>query len=237
MEVARRLAMEGSREGTSVTADRQTCGRGRLGRSWLSEPGLGLYLSVVLRPDCGGEELPILPLVAGVAVREALAGLTGADCDLRWPNDILIKDRKCCGILAEKGPALDRVDFVVLGIGVNLNHLEFPAGLRTEATSLRIETGREWSGDAVRDSILASLAARCEQHRRSGREAVIRAFHESSSYAAGRSVVVEGPERGGLPRRGVTAGLNAGGQLLIRSPDGTVRPLVSGSVRPDGATM
>ena len=237
MEVAHGLGLEGYPEGTSVIADEQTGGRGRLGRSWLSEPGLGLYLSVVLRPDCSAEELPILPLVAGVAVREAVAGLTGADCDLRWPNDVLIKDRKCCGILAEKGPALDRVDFVVIGIGVNLNHLEFPDGLRTEATSLRIETGRKWSADAVRDTILESLAARCEQHRRCGPEAVLRAFQESSSYAAGRSVVVEGPQRGGQPRRGVTAGLNADGQLLIRSPDGIVWPLVSGSVRPDRATM
>ena len=238
MRVAHECARDGCAEGTIVTADLQTAGRGRLGRTWISEPGLGLYLSVVLRPKCRPDAAPILTLVAGLAVKEALEEVTDLSCDIRWPNDILIRERKCCGILVEMETNRSRVDYVVVGIGINLNHMEFPPELRTTATSLRMETGRQWTSESVLQPLLRSLEACYELHRTVGAAPILEAFQRASSYATGRRVVIEGlpPESSG-PNRGVTAGLNSRGMLLLRAEDGSVVPIVAGSVRPDPVTM
>ena len=238
MRVAHDSARDGCGEGTIVTADLQTAGRGRLGRTWVSEPGLGLYLSVVLRPNCRPDAAPILTLVAGLAVKEALEGVADLPCDIRWPNDILIQERKCCGILVEMEANRRRVDYVVVGIGINLNHMEFPPELGDTATSLRMETGRRWSRESVLHPVLRSLEACYELHRTLGAAPILEAFQRASSYASGRRVVIEGlpPESSG-PNRGVTAGLNSRGMLLLRADDGTVVPIVAGSVRPDPVTI
>ena len=238
MRVASECARDGCAEGTIVTADLQTAGRGRLGRTWVSEPGVGLYLSVVLRPRCKPDAAPILTLVAGLAVKEALEGVAGVACDIRWPNDILIRERKCCGILVEMETERDRVDYVIVGIGVNLNHLEFPPELGNTATSLRRETGRRWSRESVLEPLARSLEACYELHQTQGAGPILESFLRASSYASGRRVIVEGlpPESPG-PSRGVTAGLDSRGMLLLRADDGTVEPVVAGSVRPDPVTM
>ena len=140
-----------------MTADEQTAGRGRLGRNWVSRAGLGLYLSLVLRPPVRPQAAPVLTLVAGLAVKEALEGLAGLRCDIRWPNDILVNERKCCGILVEMEAERQHVDHVVIGIGINLNHAGFPPDLGDSATSLHIETGKDWSREQVLDPVLRSL--------------------------------------------------------------------------------
>ena len=126
MRLAAERARDGCPEGTIVTADLQTAGRGRLGRTWISEAGQGLYLSLVLRPSCTPDAAPLLTLVAGLGVKDALERLAGVQCDIRWPNDILIRERKCGGILVEMDAHRGQVDHVIVGIGINLNHLEFP---------------------------------------------------------------------------------------------------------------
>lgn len=234
MQVAADLARQGCPEGTIVTADEQTAGRGRLGRSWLSRPGLGLYLSLVLRPPVQPHAAPVLTLVAGLAVKEALEGLTGLRCDIRWPNDILVNERKCCGILVEMEAERQRVDHVIVGIGSNLNHAEFPPDLGDSATSLRIETGRDWSREEVLSPVLRSLESLYDLYLDGGSAPVLEAFQAASSYARGRRVVIDGvPEDGSVPARGVTAGLNDHGLLLLEDATGEVVPIVAGSVRPE----
>ncbi len=238
MRRAAEHAREGCPEGTIVTADLQTAGRGRLGRSWVSEAGQGLYLSVVLRPTCRPDAAPLLALVAGLGVKDALEREAGVQCDIRWPNDILIRERKCCGILVEMDADSGRVDHVIVGIGINLNHLEFPSELADTATSLRIETGHAWATEAVLGPVLESLGACYELHRSEGVQPILGAFQQASSYAFGRRVIVEGLPQGAVgPRRGVTAGIDAKGQLLLRSDDGIVAPVQAGSVRPDPVTI
>ncbi len=238
MRVAATRAREGCPEGTVVTADEQTAGRGRLGRRWESEPGQGLYLSLVLRPACRPDQAPLLTLVAGLAVKEAIEHAAGVRCDIRWPNDILIGKRKCCGILVEMEAAGGQVSHVVVGIGINVNQLEFPPALDGTATSLRIETGRRWTMDSVMRSVLESTASVYDIFRTAGAEPIIKAFERASTYACGRRVVIEGlPPRAAGPARGVTAGLSPSGHLLLRSEDGTVAPVLAGSVRPDAVTM
>ena len=238
MRVAAERAREGCPEGTVVTARSQTAGRGRLGRSWVSEPGQGLYLSVVLRPDCRPDAAPVLTLVAGLGVKDALERAAGVPCDIRWPNDILIGERKCCGILVEMEADRGVTAHVVVGIGINLNHRSFPPALEGAATSLRIETGRDWDTDSVLPPVLDSLERCYDLFRDRGPPPILEAFQRSSSYASGRRVVIEGlPGGGGAPTRGVTAGLSPAGLLLLRAGDGTVAPILAGSVRPDAGTM
>lgn len=238
MRIAAERARDGSPEGTIVTADRQTSGRGRLGRTWVSEAGQGLYLSVVLRPDCAPDAAPLLTLVAGLGVKEALERVAGVQCDIRWPNDILIRERKCCGILVEMDADLGRINHVVVGIGINLNHLEFPEELEDTATSLRIETGRAWERETVLGPVLESLGSCYAMHQAEGAGPILAAFQQASSYAYGRRVIVEAvPQGTSGPRGGVTAGLDTKGQLLLRIDDGTVVPLRAGSVRPAPATI
>ena len=234
MRVATERARRGCPEGTIVTADLQTAGRGRRGRSWMSEAGRGLYLSVVLRPHCRPDAAPVLTLVAGLAVKDALEQVAGLQCDIRWPNDILVRERKCCGILVEMDAAQGRVGHVVVGIGINLNHSKFPADLEALATSLRMETGRRWTTGSVLMPVLESLQQFYELHEAKGGGPIIVAFQRASTYVRGRRVVVEGLPKGATgPRRGVTAGLDSRGQLLLRAEDGVVAPVRAGSVRPD----
>lgn len=238
MRRAAELARKGGPEGLIVTADRQTAGRGRLGRTWISEPGQGLYLSLVLRPGCKPDAAPMLTLVAGLGAKEALEGAAGARCDIRWPNDILIGERKCCGILVEMETDGPDVAHVIVGIGINLNHLEFPPDLAGTATSLRIETGRRWTRDDILPPLMDSLERCYRLHRASGDQPILSAFQQASSYVTGRRVVIEGvPDDGSAPASGVTAGLDDRGLLLLQADDGTVAPVLAGSVRPAPWTM
>ena len=238
MRLAAEYARAGCPEGTIVTADLQTAGRGRLGRSWVSEPGQGLYLSLILRPMCQPNAAPLLTLVAGLAVKEALEQVASVQCDIRWPNDVLIRERKCCGILVEMDAERARVNHVVVGIGINLNHLKFPPELGDIATSLRIETGRHWSREAILGPVLDSLKDCYEQYLAEGADPILESFQRASSYAFGRRVIVEGLDNDlAAQARGVTAGLDGRGLLLLRSEDGTIAPILAGSVRPDPVTI
>ncbi len=142
-EVAKRMAEADFPEGTLVISEKQTKGRGRLGRTWHSPSGKGLYFSIILRPKLTFERLPALPLVAGLAVCRAIDGFTGLTASLKWPNDCLINGKKVAGILVELTAELDQVSYAVMGVGINVNTAksDFPTNLRSKATSLAIEKG------------------------------------------------------------------------------------------------
>ena len=210
-------AAAGRALGTVIIAEEQTAGQGRHGHSWHSEPGSGIYVSIVLRPA------PLLTLALGLATAEAITTATGIACDLRWPNDVMVDGRKVAGVLAHL------VDGAAIGgIGINVNHTAFPEELAGQATSLRMHAGREFP----RFDILAALMPAVERFAEMDREAILRLFQQASSYAGGRRVVVEQPE--GLVV-GVTAGLTADGYLVVRKDDGTDTLIVAGGVRAAGA--
>jgi BirA family transcriptional regulator, biotin operon repressor / biotin---[acetyl-CoA-carboxylase] ligase len=150
-----RLLGESDEEGAVAVAEEQTEGRGRLGRSWHAAHGTGVLVSVLLRPPVESSRLPELSLVAGGAVAEAIAELTGIEPAIKFPNDVLIGGRKVAGVLAESSEGR-----VVLGIGVNANQTEeqLPTGTETEPTSLRIEVG----APVERAQLLAAILARLE---------------------------------------------------------------------------
>ena len=226
---AMQAAAEGEPEGSVFFSEEQTAGRGRGGNAWHSEKSSGIYCSVVLRPHLAPADAVTLPLAAGLAVQAAVQQVTGLAPDLRWPNDVLLKERKVCGILAEMNAEATRVRYAVVGIGLNVNHADLPGALRTSATSLRLETGRAWSRVELAAALLKSLDREYRALNSTdpaARDALLRRFEERSSYARGKLVRVE--ENGGF--EGVTEGLDARGFLRVRTPEG-LRTVLSGGVR------
>jgi BirA family biotin operon repressor/biotin-[acetyl-CoA-carboxylase] ligase len=222
-------AGRGEPEGTVVVAAEQTAGRGRFARPWLSQRDAGLYCSLVLRPRLAAAEAPVVTLALGLATGRALHRVSGVACDLRWPNDVLMNGRKCCGILTEMTAAADRVEHIVAGIGVNVNHSQFPPELAASATSLRLETGCEYVLDVVLTEVLAEVDRYLEILGQRGPAAIVELFSRASSYVRGKRVAVVNAD---TELAGVTAGLTPAGVLLLRRDDGVVAPVLAGSVRP-----
>ena len=158
-DVVEKLARDGVREGVVVFAESQTQGRGRLGRKWVSPAHQGLWFSILLRPDFRPQMATQLTVASATALRRAIELQTGLAPEIKWPNDILLGGKKLAGILTELSAELDRVRYVILGIGVDVNlaATEFPADLRKTATSLRIETGRPVSRSELAVHILREL--------------------------------------------------------------------------------
>ena len=203
--------------GTIVLADRQLAGQGRHGHTWYSEPGAGIYCSLVLGPS------PVLTLALGLAVVEAIAQATGIRCDLRWPNDLMLDNRKAAGILVQlvNGQA-------IAGIGINVNHTAFPDDLQGAGISLRQHAGREFA----REDILFALFPAIDSLISEDPETILRLFTHASSYVAGRRVTVDQP---GGAITGTTAGLDPAGFLIVRQDDGTDTLILAGGVRAAGS--
>lgn len=166
MDAAHALARAGRAEGTAVLADAQTRGRGRAGNAWFAAPGQSLTFSVVLRPALKPSRLGWLTMLAALAAREVAAEATGADATIKWFNDVLLLDRKVCGILVEASITGDAVDYAVLGVGLNVNTRfdDAPTDVRERATSLRDALGRELDREAVFGRLLERLGARYAAH-------------------------------------------------------------------------
>jgi len=224
MTEAAKLAASAAPHGTIAVADEQTAGIGRFGRSWLSEAGLGLYCSILLRLLAAAASLPVASLLLGLATAEAIQKSTELVCDLRWPNDVLIHERKVAGILPQ---LLENC--VIAGIGINVNHSSFESGLRTPATSLRMESaGRLQSREDLLVNLLEAIDIFCAMLASQGPGSILRAFASASSYTMNRRVVVE--ESG---CKGTTCGLDENGFLLIRYDSGKTHRLAAGGVRPE----
>ena len=211
-----------------VIAEAQTAGRGRLGRTWHSPRGVNLYCSIVLRPALPPAAVPQVALVAGVAVAAALAETAGCTPRIKWPNDVLVDGRKVAGVLTEMEAEVERVQHVILGIGVNLNAAQraFPPELRDRATSLFLATGRKVDRAAVTGRLLAALEARYGRFLEGGFEAV-RPEWESYSCLTGTDVRVASPD-GEVAGR--VLGLDADGALRVARPDGTSTRIIAGEV-------
>lgn len=224
MTEASRLAAAGCESGTVVGADEQTSGQGRYGRVWHSEPGAGLYVSIVLGNPFPADALPVVTLALGLATSEAILKACDVPSDLRWPNDVLIQSRKCAGILTQlEGPA------IIAGIGINVNHAAFPEELSAVATSLRIATGRVHSRERLLVELVSSVTSFCTLLEREGREPVLEMFSRASSFVYGRRVYVD---QGNAMLHGTTAGLNPSGFLMLLGDDGKQNVIIAGGVRP-----
>jgi len=223
MTEAARLAAAGVPAGTAVVAEEQTAGQGRHGHAWHSEAGSGLYCSVVLRPHLGPDALPVLTLALGLATAEAIARATDLACDLRWPNDVMLLERKVAGILVQLADGT-----AIAGIGINVNHAAFPAELSRAATSLRLASGRPHPREDLLVELLAAVDSYVHMLGAGGRGRILELFARRSTYASGKRVAVDLPE-GAFT--GVTAGLDPQGFLRLRRDDGTEILILAGGVR------
>ena len=224
---ANRLARNGAPEGTLIVADAQTSGRGRLGRSWASPPGNGLYLSIILRPSCPPAWLPGLTLTAGVAVASAIQQ-TRVRPRLKWPNDILVAGRKVGGILAEAFFDKRRIDFAILGIGINVNTEgpELPVSVRNLATSLRLSLGKAVSRIHLLQDLLYEFEQWYESFRTGAFETILETWREFDT-TLGNMVEVFLPETRLV---GVAEALESDGTLLVRDKQGCLHRIVAGDV-------
>jgi len=225
--VALRLGQEDEPHGAVVLAEEQTAGRGRVGRAWHSEKTSGIYCSVLLRPLLPPSQAPLLTLLAGLAARDAIVEQTGLYPDLRWPNDLLLRGKKLCGILTEMHAEPDRVRFVVLGIGINVNHTRMPEELAALATSLRMESGRVHSRLELLVKLLRHLDRYYNQFLTAGAAPILSRFAEVSSYARGKRVRISTSTETYV---GTTAGLEPNGMLRVQREDGRTVVVLAGDV-------
>jgi BirA family transcriptional regulator, biotin operon repressor / biotin---[acetyl-CoA-carboxylase] ligase len=231
--VAAELADEGAAQGTVVIAERQSAGRGRMGRSWHSPAGVNLYMTIILRPSMPLGHVPRLSLVAGVAAAEALETVAPGMVALKWPNDVWLRGRKACGIIAEAvTDAAQRLRCVLLGIGLNVNLAleDVPPDLRDKATSVRIATGRACDRIELASALFNRLHSRYMEIEAASFAAVRPAWERYSALTGRRVTVVDGDAR----TAGVVRGIDDDGALLIDTDAGPAR-ILTGDVSIEGA--
>ena len=252
-DLAAALAEGGAREGCVVVANAQSGGRGRQGRTWVSPPGAGLYVSAVLRP--AEHAVPLLTIAAGVAVADGIHAATGLAPDLKWPNDVFVGGRKVAGVLAEASSSAVRADlppppwlprtaearsakagqvgpnrgieYVVLGFGINVMPAVYPAEVAIRATNLEEELGRAVDRGLLLAECLCGLAARYGDLQRGRIDAVVAAWRRRAASMLGRRVQWNA---GGGAIEGVADDIDDTGALLVRTHTGLAR-VTAGEVR------
>lgn len=229
-EEAKRQGAAGAPDGTLCVAERQTGGKGRLGRSWSSPPGAGVWMSLLLRPQVAPQDATQLTLIVGLSVCQAIRRLTGCDARIKWPNDIVIGRKKICGILTELTADMEQIHYVVVGIGINANLSEFPEELQKKATSLFLETGRKVSRAALVREVLEKLEKNYDLFLTDLTADFITPY-ETLCVSLNRQVSVV---RGGGQITGQSTGLTKTGELLIRLENGDTLEIGSGEVTVQG---
>ena len=220
-------ARRGAAEGLCVVARRQTAGRGRAGRRWISEDGAGLYASLVLRPGFESRHFPIVTLAAAVAVACSLGSEFGISCDIKWPNDVLAGKRKISGILAETTETLSGTA-VIVGIGVNLLASAVSSDISGIATSVESETGSRPDQDDLLGPLLRHFFFQYEKlSTRAGRAEVLSEWATRSSFHKGKEVRVTLDSR---VLEGVTDGIDENGSLIVRTGGGEAEVVQAGDV-------
>jgi BirA family biotin operon repressor/biotin-[acetyl-CoA-carboxylase] ligase len=226
---AYQLALNGAEEGEVVISESQEKGKGRLGRQWFSPPSLNLYLSVILRPKISPHQASLITLMAAVATADAIRKFSGLLPLIKWPNDILLGDRKVAGLLNEIHSEMDRIHFVILGMGVNLNGEEktFPKEIRAKATSLKIEMGQTVSRKAFLQSLLQELEKWYRIFIKEGSAVILKAWRDRA-HIKGRRVKVTSF---GETWVGTAIDVDSDGALILETANGKRRRVVAGDVQ------
>lgn len=225
---AHHLVADGAPEGTLVIAERQTSGRGRMGRSWHSPKGTGIYMSLVLKPRVPLQFTPQLTLLAAVALCRGIKRHADVPIGIKWPNDLLIRGKKVSGILLESNAEDERLRYIIAGMGIGVNLLpdDYPPELRDIATSLAIETGRTIEREPLIADVLLELEELYALYHEQG-FAPIRLMWEAYSASLNRPVRINSPQ--GVIE-GIAEALDDSGGLLVRMPDGERLRVYSGEV-------
>ena len=221
----KRLAKEGASEGTLALAEFQSAGRGRLGRSWEVPEGTSVMMSILLRPKFEPQYAPTLTLVMGMAVAKAVKKL-GFDVSIKWPNDVVVSHKKICGILTEMGVRDGKIDYAVIGVGINVNIREFPEEMADKATSLYLESGREFDRSQIPGLVMEAFEEYYEKFAATCDLSGLKEEYESILANYNQPVRVLAKE----PYEGVARGITDGGELLVEKTDGTIVAVSAGEV-------
>lgn len=222
------LCEKGALHGTVVIADSQTRGRGRLGRSWISPPGVNIYMSLILKPSMEPKEVVLLTLMAAVACANALTKETGLKVEIKWPNDLMVQDKKLGGILTESRSLHGKMTSAIIGLGLNVNiGMEvLPAEIRGIATSVKAETGIEYSRVRLIAAILNSMDFWYNRLLKAERTAVLEEWKKLNS-TLGRPVSVF---IGAEALKGIAEDIDEEGMLLVRLPTGSLKRIMAGDI-------
>ena len=225
---AYQLALDGAEEGEVVVAESQEKGRGRLGRQWFSPPFLNLYLSVILRPKIPPHQASLITLMAAIATADAIQKFSGFLPLIKWPNDILLRNRKVAGLLNEINSEMDRIHFVILGIGINLNMDEkmFSKEIRTVATSLKREMRQTISRKAFLQSLLQELEKWYTIFMKQGSAFILKAWRDRAHLKGRRVKVTSFGETLG----GIAVDVDSDGALILETADGKRKRVVAGDI-------
>ena len=226
----KKLGNEGCENGTVVAAREQTRGKGRLGRTWQSKKDDGIAFSVLLRPNVAPSEVSAITPLAGLAVCKTIREYTKLDCVIKWPNDIIVGRKKLVGILTEMSAEFDAVEYVITGIGINVDHTSFPEEIAFKATSLLLETGRHIDKNEFLACVLEHLE---NEFVKNNLELTPTALSEYTDLCAtvGRSVTFQ---RGTRRISGMAVGVSEHGELKVMMSDGTISLVNSGEVTVQG---
>ncbi|MCH5250945.1 MAG: biotin--[acetyl-CoA-carboxylase] ligase [Lachnospiraceae bacterium] len=227
---AKRYAEDGAVHGTVVVADMQTSGRGRRGRMWQSPSGSAIYMTILLKPDFPPDKASMLTLVMALSVAEAVTEVTGMDAGIKWPNDIVVNKKKICGILTEMNTEQDYIQYVVIGVGINVNNAspeEFPEEIRQTATSLRIESGKQLGRAALIGRVLFHFEQNYDTYVRKLDLSELMEAYDRHLLNLDAEVKVLDPKG---EFTGIARGINETGELLVEREDGEVVQVYAGEV-------
>ena len=225
-EIAR-LAAEGAAHETVVMADAQTAGKGRRGRQWESPAGENIYMSILLRPDCVPDRAPMLTLVMAYSVAKVVRELGFLDVQIKWPNDLVLSGKKICGILTEMQLRDSEIDYVVVGVGINVNTSKFPEELKDTATSLYLESGRVSDRETLVESIVEYFDGAYRQFLETQDLSFLKEAYNDMLVNVGREVRVLEP---GNEYTAYAQGINTEGELLVRTQEGEEKRIYAGEV-------
>jgi BirA family transcriptional regulator, biotin operon repressor / biotin---[acetyl-CoA-carboxylase] ligase len=223
-DTAYNLAINGEKEGSVVIAESQTAGRGRMGRKWASPKSKGAYLSVILRPEILPKEISCITLISALSVAKAVREMTNLPAFIKWPNDVLIDSQKICGILTEMSAEADKINFVIIGIGVNINTKKdlLPKG----ATSIAEESGQEISRIEVVRSIFKNLDKYYKLFNAGRIEDIIKEYKEFSNFLGTRLQVTHHDSK----IEGYAIDVDKDGALILRMDSGLNEKVMAGDV-------
>lgn len=225
-DTLKKIADQGAPEGMVVLSEQQTAGKGRLGRNWFSYPGTGIWCSVLLRPGIMPQDAPKLTLLGAVAVVEGIENYCGVRAGIKWPNDLLLGGKKLCGLLTEMRSELDRVDYVVLGMGINIKPESVPAELKHKATSLVNDLGRDVNRAKLLASILDALESNYQCFLGHGFQAIREKWQEYNITLGNKVTVTSALDS----VSGTAVRLGAGGGLVVCTDEGVEQEFFAGEV-------
>lgn len=224
---AKKLAASGEKEGTIVISEEQLAGRGRLGRTWISPAGTGIWMSVILRPSIAPTDASKITLLAGLAVCEGIKEATGLPVQIKWPNDLVLHNKKICGILTEMSAEMEKINYIILGIGINVNTDSFPEDLKNTATSLKIEGEKEYDRKEIVKAILMYLEQYYELYMKNQDMEDLLEKYKNHCLTLGKEVKIIHRNEEFI---GKAVDLSKEGELIVEKQDGQVITVFSGEV-------